>query len=72
MDKYTIVNLKEIEDSVSAHVPEIEGASAAGTSAPSIWASATRPCSTRSKSAGSVRAESSRLQPRSRHVSFTC
>ena len=25
MDKYTIVNLKQIEDSVSAHVPEIEG-----------------------------------------------
>jgi uncharacterized cupin superfamily protein len=25
MDTYTIVNLKEIEDSVSAHVPEIEG-----------------------------------------------
>jgi quercetin dioxygenase-like cupin family protein len=25
MDSYTIVNLKEIEDSVSAHVPEIEG-----------------------------------------------
>ena len=25
MDRYTIVNLKEIEDSVSAHVSEIEG-----------------------------------------------
>ena len=25
MDKYTIVNIKEIEDSVSARVPEIEG-----------------------------------------------
>jgi uncharacterized cupin superfamily protein len=25
MDRYAIVNLKEIEDSVSAHVPEIEG-----------------------------------------------
>ena len=25
MDRYTVVNLKEIEDSVSARVPEIEG-----------------------------------------------